>query len=230
VPAVAPRARLPPLMSAPVVTSRRVSKGRLEAFSDGVFAIAITLLVLTIPQPSLSRYRDLAHELWKTWPSLAAYTVTFAVIGIMWLNHHSVFTHFARADRGLVFWNLFLLFSVALLPYPTGIFGTAISKGQGERVAAFVYSVLMFLNACAWAGLWLYASTNRRLLRDEFPEAGRRPATIAFLSGAFLYWVPLVVALVNAIACLAVHALLAAYYAFDPLSRRAARAEEPGPT
>jgi uncharacterized membrane protein len=205
-----------------------VSKGRLEAFSDGVFAIAITLLVLTIPQPS--NYRDLAHELWKTWPSLAAYAVTFAVVGIMWLNHHSVFNHFARVDRGLVYWNLFLLFTIALLPYPTGIFGQAISRHQDERVAAFAYSALMLVNACAWAGLWLYASANRRLLRDEFPESGRRPATIAFNIGPLLYVIPVLVALVNAIACLAVHALLAAYYAFDPLSRRAARAEATGPT
>ena len=77
-----------------------MNKSRVEAFSDGVFAIAITLLVLTIAQPS--NYRDLAHQLWDRWPSLAAYVVTFAVIGIMWLNHHSIFGYFEHLDRPLV--------------------------------------------------------------------------------------------------------------------------------
>ena len=79
-------------------------KGRIEAFSDGVFAIAITLLVLTIPPPD--DYRHLGDALWNQWPAYAAYVVSFAVIGIMWLNHHTVFDHFERVDRNLVYLNL----------------------------------------------------------------------------------------------------------------------------
>ena len=104
-------------------------KTRVEAFSDGVFAIAITLLVLTVAQPST--YSDLAHELANQWPSLAAYIVSFAVIGIMWINHHSVFMHLQHVDRGLLYLNLLLLMTVAFLPYPTGILGQALAKGQG---------------------------------------------------------------------------------------------------
>jgi TMEM175 potassium channel family protein len=202
-----------------------MSKTRLEAFSDGVFAIAITLLVLTITQPS--NYRHLGDQLADRWPSLAAYVVTFAVIGIMWLNHHSIFAHFAKVDRGLVALNLALLLTVVFLPYPTGVFGEALRQGEGERVAAVVYSVTMMLNAFAWAALWLYASTRRRLLRDEFPESERATATFLFTIGTVMYSVSVLIALVNAYACLAFHALLAVYYALDPLSRRAARTGPP---
>jgi uncharacterized membrane protein len=198
-----------------------VNKGRLEAFSDGVFAIAITLLVLTIAQPS--NYHRLGSQLADRWPSIVAYVVSFAVIGIMWLNHHSIFAHFARVDRALVYLNLLLLLTVVFIPYPTGIFGEALRRGEGERVAAVVYSVTMMLNAFAWAALWLYASTRRRLLADTFPETERATATVLFTIGAAMYTIAVVIAFINAYACLAFHAALAVYYALDPLSRRAAR-------
>jgi uncharacterized membrane protein len=198
-----------------------VSKGRLEAFSDGVFAIAITLLVLTIAQPT--NYRDLGNQLVDRWPSFAAYAVSFVVIGIMWLNHHSIFQHFARIDRSLVYLNLLLLLTVVFIPYPTGIFGEALKRGYGEEVAAVVYSISMAVNAFSWGALWLYASGRRRLLDDAFPESERATATVLFTLGTVLYTIAVVIAFINAYACLAFHALLALYYALDPLSRWAAR-------
>jgi uncharacterized membrane protein len=198
-----------------------VSKTRVEAFSDGVFAIAITLLVLTIAQPR--SYRDLAHELGTQWPSLAAYIVSFAIIGIMWINHHSVFTHLEHVDRSLLYINLLLLMTIAFLPYPTGVLGQALAKGQGTRTAAVVYGVVMAVNAYAWAGLWLYASRHRRLLRADFPEDERATATLLFTSGPLVYTLSIGVAFLNAYAFLALQGALAVYYAFDPISRRAAR-------
>jgi uncharacterized membrane protein len=198
-----------------------MNKGRLETFSDGVFAIAITLLVLTIAQPT--NYRHLGSELADRWPSFAAYAVSFAVIGIMWLNHHSIFTHFARIDRGLVYLNLLLLLTVVFIPYPTGIFGEALKRGHGQEIAAVVYSITMAANAFSWGALWLYASGRRRLLDDAFPESERATATMLFLVGTVMYSLAILVAFINAYACLAFHGLLAIYYALDPLSRRAAR-------
>jgi uncharacterized membrane protein len=174
-----------------------LGKSRVEAFSDGVFAIAITLLVLTIAQPT--SYRHLGTQLVDRWPSFAAYVVSFAVIGIMWLNHHSIFANIARVDRGVVYLNLLLLLTVVFIPYPTEIFGEALKRGDGEIVAAVFYSVVMALNSYSWGALWLYASRRRRLLDD----------------------VAIIVAFVNAYACLAFHGALAIYYALDPLSRRA---------
>src|SRR5262245_41461864 len=96
-----------------------VNKSRVEAFRDGVFAIAITLLVLTISPPE--DYADLAHELADRWPALAAYVVSFGIIGIMWLNHHTILEMLARIDRTLFYLNLLLLMTVVLIPYPTQV-------------------------------------------------------------------------------------------------------------
>jgi uncharacterized membrane protein len=198
-----------------------VSKTRLESFSDGVFAIAITLLVLTIAQPA--NYHALAQQLAGRWPSLAAYIVSFSIIGIMWLNHHSIFGQLARIDRGLVYLNMLLLLTIAFLPYPTGVFGEALREGDGARVAAVMYSSVMAINAYAWTALWLYASTRRRLLADSFPEEERASATRGFSLGVVAYTASVGVAFINPFACLAFHALLALYYGLDPVSRRAAR-------
>jgi uncharacterized membrane protein len=139
----------------------------------------------------------------------------------MWVNHHSIFAYFARVDRGLVYLNLLLLLTIAFLPYPTGVFGEALRRGDGAQVAAVVYSVTMALNAYAWGALWLYASFRRRLLVESFPEAERGMATILFIVGVAAYTVSIGIAFVNAYACLAFHGFMAVYYALDPLSRRA---------
>ncbi len=199
-----------------------MSKARLEAFSDGIFAIAITLLVLTIAQPS--NYRDLGHELAKQSPSFGAYVVSFAVIGIMWLNHHSMFSHIEHIDRGLILLNMFLMLTIAFLPYPTGVFGEALSQHNGTTVAAAFYSLTMAVNALAWGALWLYASTNRRLLVAGFPESERRLATLLFTGGIVPYFLAVGVAFLSPIASLTIQGAFAVYYAFDPLSRRVVRA------
>jgi uncharacterized membrane protein len=191
-----------------------VNKTRVEALSDGIFAIAITLLVLTISVPE--DYTRLGHELTDRWPSLLAYVVSFAVIGVMWLNHHSVFAQLDHIDRPFVYLNLLLLLSIAFLPYPTGVFGQAMRQGHGLKVAAFAYSLTMVVNAAAWAALWLYAATGRRLLAPSFPEGERRTATVLFVGGTLPYGAALLLALVNAYVCLAFHGALVVYYALDP--------------
>jgi uncharacterized membrane protein len=198
-----------------------MNKGRVETFSDGVFAIAITLLVLTLAQPN--DYNRLGSQLAHRWPSLAAYVVSFLVIGIMWVNHHTIFSHLVAIDRTLFYWNLLLLLTIVFIPYPTEVFGVALSKGQGAVAAAVFYSASMTVNACAWAALWLYASLRRRLLNPDFPEAQRTVATALFIVGPFVYAGSIGLAFVNPYLCLAFHGALAVYYALDPISRRVAR-------
>jgi uncharacterized membrane protein len=195
-----------------------MNKARVETFSDGVFAIAITLLVLTIAQPS--DYQKLAAQLGERWPSLAAYVVSFMVIGIMWVNHHTIFSHLRLIDRGMFYWNLLLLMTIVFIPYPTEIFGEALRRGQGEKTAAIFYSVVMSINAVSWSLLWLYASVGRRLLNPDFPESQRRVSTALFTAGVVFYVISIGVAFINPYACLAFHAALAIYYALDPISRR----------
>ena len=184
-----------------------MNKTRVEAVSDGIFAIAITLLVLTISEPE--DYSHLASQLGERWPSLAAYVVSFAVIGIMWFNHHSIFGYLEAVDAGLFYLNLLLLMTIAFLPYPTGVLGQALQKGEGERTAAIVYSATMAVNALAWGALWIYASSRRRLLKSTFPEPQRRIATLAFTFGIAVYALSIGVAFINAYACLAFHGALA---------------------
>ncbi|HWD53091.1 MAG TPA: TMEM175 family protein [Acidimicrobiales bacterium] len=198
-----------------------MSKLRVEAFSDGVFAIAITLLILTIAQPN--NYHKLGNQLAERWPSLAAYVVSFAVIGIMWLNHHAIFNHLDRIDRGMFYRNLLLLMTVVFIPYPTGVFGEALRQHAGAKTAAVFYSAVLTVNALAWSALWLHASVGRRLLHPDFPEDQRRIATLLFTAGVLFYAIATGIAFLNPYACLAFHGALALYYAFDPISRRVER-------
>jgi uncharacterized membrane protein len=202
------------------VRGERMNKDRVETFSDGVFAIAITLLILTIGQPD--HYAILARQLADRWPSLAAYVVSFLVIGIMWLNHHTVFSHLGKIDRGMFYCNLLLLMTIVFIPYPTGVFGNALQRGSATTAAVF-YSVTMTVNACMWAVLWLYASVGRRLLSPDFPESQRVKSTVLFTAGTVVYAASIGVAFINAYLCLAFHGALALYYALDPISRRVER-------
>jgi uncharacterized membrane protein len=203
-----------------------MNKSRVEAFSDGVFAIAITLLVLTLAEPT--NYKDLTHQLVSRWPSLAAYVVSFAVIGIMWLNHHSLFSNFERIDRGLFYLNMLVLLTITFLPYPTGVLGQALARGQGARTAAVLYAIVMGVNAWAWSAMWWYGSARRRLLRASFPEEERALATWLFTIGVAMYTLAIGVALWNAYAFLVLQALFALYYAIDPISRRPGRGKRQG--
>jgi uncharacterized membrane protein len=151
--------------------------------------------VLTIAQPS--DYAKLASQLTNRWPCLAAYAVSFLIIGIMWVNHHTAFSQGKRIDRGFFYRNLVLLMTVVFIPYPTEVFGEALRHGEGAQAAAVFYSVTMTVNACAWAALWLYASTGRRLLDNNFPESQRRTSTILFVAGTGVYLIAIGVALIN---------------------------------
>jgi uncharacterized membrane protein len=146
----------------------------------------------------------------------------------MWLNHHSVFTHFERIDRGLVYLNMLLLMTITFLPYPTGVLGDALARGRGTRTAAVVYAVTMAVNALAWAALWLYGSHKRRLLRPSFPEEERALATLLFTVGVVIYVLAVGVAFWNAYAFLGLQAALALYYALDPVTRRPGRQKRGG--
>ena len=105
---------------------------RLEIFSDAVIAIAITLLVLDIRVPQAPQ-GQLLHALGRQWPSYAAYVLSFAVIGIMWVSHHSMFERIREIDRGLLFSNLLLLLGIAFLPFPTPLLAEYAAEAAPTR-------------------------------------------------------------------------------------------------
>jgi TMEM175 potassium channel family protein len=190
-----------------------MTTNRLEAFSDGVFAIAITLLVLEIHVPEQPE-QGLAKALLEQWPTYASYIVSFFVIGIIWINHHAVFDHLVRVDRALLFLNLLLLFWIALLPWPTNVLGTYMREGGAdERVAAVLYTGVMTLMGASFGGLWSYASRHRWLLGDSLSTEEIRARTRRSMIGTPVYALAMLVGLVSAAACLVINALLAVYYA-----------------
>src|SRR3954451_25315669 len=119
---------------------------RLEALSDGVIAIAATLLVLEIGRVEVHRSGDLFDAIVDVWPSYMAYVVSFTVIGLIWVAHHSMFERISSVDRPLLFWNLALLLGIGFIPWPTSVLADFIRDGgTNASVATAVYSFTMTL-------------------------------------------------------------------------------------
>jgi uncharacterized membrane protein len=194
------------------VTSPR----RVEAFSDGVLAIAITLLVLALHVPTHDELhgRALAGYLADQWPSYAAYAVSFLVIGIIWVNHHSVFGLVARVDRMLLFLNLVLLMFVAAIPFTTALLAEYLRSDGDARTAAAVYSAVMLAMGLAFGVVFGWV-VRRGLLDPAVDRAAAGRALRRFSVGALVYAVTIGVALLSPIACLAMHLAIALYYCFE---------------
>jgi uncharacterized membrane protein len=196
-----------------------MSSQRVEAFSDAVFAIAATLLVLDLAVPPREGRRDggLATALGHQWPAYFAYLVSFLVIGIIWVNHHTVFAKVRRVDRPVLFVNLALLLIVSALPFPTRMLAEYLTAGRDSHTAAAVYSVTMTAMGLTYAGLWLVVTRNSALLQEYLDRAASRAALGRFALGNVVYLATIGLAFVNAIATLAVHAVVALYYCFNQL-------------
>jgi uncharacterized membrane protein len=196
-----------------------MSGRRLEAFSDGVFAIAITLLVLDLAVPPRDDTPEggLAAALGREWPAYFAYLVSFLVIGIIWVNHHTVFDKVRQVDRPVLFANLGLLLVVSAIPFPTRLLAEYLTAGADSHMAAAVYSATMLAMGLAYSGLWLVITRDARLLHEHVDPVASRAALRRFGLGNVFYLATVGLAFVNAIATLAVHAALALYYCFDQL-------------
>jgi uncharacterized membrane protein len=142
---------------------------RLVGFSDAVFAITVTLLVLGIKRPT--DYSNLAHALLALWPSYLVYALTFLFIGQVWANHHVMFDHIEAADRVILLLNTLLLMVVAFLPFATSVLAGALLDGHGSRVAVVFYGLAFDATALTFNGVWQYARRHR-LLSDALDSAG----------------------------------------------------------
>src|SRR6266498_5161136 len=148
---------------------------RLEAFSDGVFAFAITLLALNLRDPSGSGV-SLSEGLISEWPAFFAFVTSFVTVLIMWMNHHNMFNYIRRVDRRLMLLNGLLLLFVVLTPFTTLLVANHISAAD-QNVAAAVYAGNFLLVSIVWNGLWRYVSSGHRLLGTEVTEAQVRTIT-----------------------------------------------------
>lgn len=168
---------------------------RLEAFSDGVFAIAITLLVLEIKVPPSGA--GLGRELLGLWPSYLAYVISFIVIGAIWINHHAMFDHIVRSNHKLLLLNTLHLMFIAFLPFPTAVLAEALHSGIDTPVATAFYGGTLTAIGILVTAMWYYAAHGHQLLtemtsRDDARRHGRR-----LMVGPVCYAIATVVALVE---------------------------------
>ena len=196
-------------MSATIRAVDEPGTGRLETFSDGVFAIAATLLVLEFSVTSTER---LSHQLLHLWPSYLAYVTSFLTIGIIWMNHHHTVSLMGRIDRTMLFVNNLLLLTVAFLPFPTGLVGKAIQDGTGEQAAALAYAGTLVVMAGLHQVWWRYARDNRRLIAEGTPDSALRAVDRAYLPGLPMYGAVFVLAFFSPLAAVILTLVLAAFY------------------
>jgi uncharacterized membrane protein len=200
---------------------------RLESFSDGVFAVAITLLIfslLPIGRGALS-YGSLAHA----WPQYAAYVVSFLSIGIMWMNHHVLFGHVRLVDRPLLVLNMLLLMGVVAIPFPTALVAEHLTgpNASGGQPAAVVYGLVMILISLFYNAIWLHlighasalgARFTKQQLLASMPRVGGRLRIPRWSIGLVGYLAGVIVALAGSAAgALAIYGLLAIFYMFNQL-------------
>ena len=188
---------------------------RLEAFSDGVFAIAATLLVLELRAPEEAA--DLGSALLRLWPAYAAYLVSFLTIGIIWVNHHTLLEHCTRVDRRFLYLNLLLLIAVGIVPFPTALVGQYILSEHGASAALVVYGLGAVLIAIAFTGVFLYATHDHRLVGDKAEARRIRAEGRVFPIGLGAYTLGIALAFVAPLASLAVYGLTALFYALPLL-------------
>ncbi|MEX1145925.1 MAG: TMEM175 family protein [Acidimicrobiia bacterium] len=198
----------------------------MEAFSDGVIAIAITLLVLTLDVPKV-KDGDLFDALVDDWTSFAAFILSFVVIGIMWVSHHSMFERITTVDRPLMFLNLLLLLGIAFLPFPTSLLATYMRDGGANaHIAAAIYSTAMLGIGLAFLGMWMRLDRRPELLVEGIAPERVKLAIRRSLVGPVVYGATIGLAFVSAAACFVVYALMAIYFAMGPSSRVATPAEQ----
>ena len=191
-----------------------MSTGRAEAFSDGVFAIAITLLVLSLV---VSGHGTLTSQLLAAWPRYFAYVVSFLTIGIMWMNHHTILAHVQRVDRPFLVINLLLLMGIVAIPFPTALVADNLT-GKGGIAAAVTYGLVMIAISLGFAGLWIYVVTHAAALGAALPPEALRQSIPGFTGGLIAYVAAtLIAAYVNAVAAVIIFGLLAVYYLFEHL-------------
>ncbi len=192
-------------------------KSRVEAFSDGVIAVAITLLVLDL-HVSATGDGSLGHQLGQEWPQFVAYLASFTVIGVIWINHHAVFTLAARVDRGVLYYNLLLLMFVTTTPFTTSVVAEFLTTGGADsRWAVLLYAISMQGMSISYL-LILHRLISRELLvHPVSAEVGRR-ALLRFGAGNVIYPVGLLIGLLSPVAMVIAYGLVAAYYAVDQVA------------
>lgn len=199
-----------------------ISTTRIEAFSDGVFAIATTLLVLEIKVPHVNDGGNLLDELLQLWPSYLAYLVSFLTIGVMWVNHHFVIGHYQRVDRPLLYINLGLLAVISFIPFPTAVMAEYLVGGTQSDLSAatLLYGTVMLMLTVMFSALWVHTGRATDSLRDAVAAAPIVRRALAFcLATLGIYVVAILLSLRVPIVALGLFTVVVLLFAFGRLGR-----------
>jgi uncharacterized membrane protein len=177
---------------------------RIGGFSDAVFAVAITLLILTIDVPAVSDISELGPELRALWPKFLGFLISFLIIGFFWVAHHFVFNFLKRLTPGFLWLNLFFLMFIVILPFSTDL----MSEYNNSEIALMFYNANMALASLLLFFLWIYMSRDNRLIDEDFDPALRRHLLLIYLNMTVIFLISVAVAAVNASASQYVYLLL----------------------
>jgi uncharacterized membrane protein len=181
----------------------------MEIFSDGVFAIAATLLIIDVSVDAPGG--ELGAELKHSWPQYAAYAVSFLMIGIWWVNHHAYMEVIDRVDRTLLFGTIAFLACIAFLPFPTRLVAEHF-RDDGVRAAAITYGLTMTAAAICATSFWFYAASGRRLIAETADQRAISSLSRAVIPGVPINVAATLVALWSPYTALALFASLALFY------------------
>jgi uncharacterized membrane protein len=200
--------------------SPNLTTQRLEALSDGVIAIAATLLILEIGRVDVHGDGSLFDAIIDLWPSYLAYIVSFVVIGLIWVAHHSMFERISSVDRPLLFLNLALLMGIGFIPWPTSVVADYIGDGGiNASVATALYSVTMTLIGIVFVGMWVHLVRHPEHTIESVTETQLRRSMRLALVSPIVYAATIALAFVSPFICLAAYAMLALYFARGPSAR-----------
>ena len=195
-----------------------MDRSRIEAFSDGVFAVAITLLALnlTVAGPS---HGHLLHQLRSGSWTFVAYLISFFMIGIVWVNHHVLVRGIAVVDRTLLFLNLVLLLFVVMIPFATVTVAEYLAASasidpsvrQDQQIAMALYGAVFLGMSLGFGGIFEWTLHGERMYQ-RLPADKHWAARARFVGGGLVYVIAIVVALINAVAAFVIIALVAVYY------------------
>jgi uncharacterized membrane protein len=194
---------------------RHEGTARIEAFSDGVFAIAATLLALDIKAPrGAATAAEMMSTLLSQWPTYVSYLMSFAYLGIYWSHHHAVYKVYRRTDHVFIALNILFLMFITLLPSATALLGEYLGvRDERHQLAVKMYVGLNFITACSFSVLWLYATHERRLVDDDLDLGHMRATTLHYLIAPVSYGLALVLTLWSPVASVVLVLFVALFYA-----------------
>ena len=192
-----------------------MDRSRLEAFSDGVIAVAITLLALDLTVAGPGHGSSLAHQLHDKWPAFVAYLISFFTIGIIWVNHHALVRTIKTVDRTLLFLNLVLLLFVVAIPFATATVADYLSVPNDDTPVAMMLYGGVFLGMSAGFGAIFEWTLHGQRVYQPLPPEQHWAARRRFVGGGLVYAVAIVVAFFSAIASFVIIGLVAVYYIFE---------------